>query len=363
MLILGIETSCDETACAVVKDGREVRSNVIASQVKVHAPYGGVVPELASRAHIENIVTILDKALKDAEVTLKEIDAFAVTLGPGLIGCLLVGVETAKTLAYLKRKPLIPVHHIAAHLYTPSLDLRAATSSVHQVGDRQNRTETHSGQTDSPADLDYPYLGMVVSGGHSSIVRVNKPGCYKVMGETLDDAAGEAYDKVAKALGLGYPGGPIIDALAKKGDGAAITFPRPCLHTNDYNVSYSGLKTAVVRSIAETGEEKVKESERIRADIAASFQEAAVDVLLAKLSKAVDDTGIRNLAISGGVACNSRLRKRARETFSNCELVIPPPILCTDNAAMVAGVAYIQKDNPTNDLLTLNADANYTLGE
>lgn len=341
MLVLGIETSCDETAAAVVEDGRFIRSNVIASQVKSHAEYGGVVPELASRLHTENAIPILDKALSDAKLTLSDVDIVAVTSGPGLIGSLLVGLEMAKALSYVLKKPLVPVHHIAAHLYSPFLD-----------------AEEVAGASE---DFDYPYLGLVVSGGHSSLIFVREPLRYEVIGRTLDDAAGEAFDKVAKLLGLGYPGGPIIDRLSEKGDPERVSFPRPGLKSDDCHLSFSGLKTSVVRFVKKWREEGRELSEQEMADIAASFQSAVIDTLLTKTGWALERTGAKRLAIVGGVACNRQLRREARKRLTGIELHIPPPILCTDNAAMIAGLALTLYQADRTASLTLNADANLKL--
>ncbi len=341
MLILGIETSCDETACAVVEDGRKILSNVIASQVKSHSRYGGVVPELASRLHIKNCIPILENALGEAGIGLSDIDAIAVTAGPGLIGSLLVGVEMAKALAYVLEKPLVPVHHIAAHLYTPFLDAADALGSSD--------------------DFDYPYLGLVVSGGHSSIIFVREPLSYDVIGRTLDDAAGEAFDKVAKLLGLGYPGGPIIDTLSTEGDPEFFRFPRPAMKGDDCHLSFSGLKTAVVRFVHKWRDEGRAIGDGDVKNIAASFQAAVVDTLISKTQRALIRTGAKRLAIVGGVACNQGLRAEAQSRLRRIKLHIPPPILCTDNAAMIAGLAPALLNAHRTAPLTLNADANLPL--
>ncbi len=313
MSILGIETSCDETACAVVADGKQVLSNVVASQVKIHSPYGGVVPELASRAHISNIVPVMDEAVKEAGVKLSEITAIAVTIGPGLIGSLLVGLEFAKALCFALDKPLIGVHHLAAHLYSIFLD------------------------EDS---LEYPYLGLVVSGGHTSLIIADSPVKYREVGQTLDDAAGEAYDKVAKLLQLGYPGGPIIDKLAKDGNPHRINFPRPHLTSGDFNFSFSGLKTAVVHYVQEQGLEKIKSDPCWLSDLCASFQQAVIDSLLVKTEQAARHFALQRLGITGGVAANRQLRQEALNRFAGWQLRIPPLKYCTDNAAMVAAIGY-----------------------
>jgi N6-L-threonylcarbamoyladenine synthase len=338
MLVLGIETSCDETACAVVRDGREILSNRIASQVQSHASYGGVVPELASRLHIENCIPIIEEALHIAGADLSDIDLVAVTAGPGLIGSLLVGTELAKALSYIMKKSLVPVHHIAGHLYTPFL--------------------TGGGETVS---FEYPYLGLVVSGGHSSLIYVKSPLCYEVIGRTLDDAAGEAFDKVAKLLGLGYPGGPVIDRLAQKGDPGFVHFPRPGVKGDDCHLSFSGLKTAVVRFVEQYRREGGSLREEDIMHIAASFQAALIDTLLIMTERALLLTGAKRLAIVGGVACNSLLRLEAQKRFHPVPIVIPPPILCTDNAAMIAGLAPALYHANRIAPLTLNADANWEL--
>jgi N6-L-threonylcarbamoyladenine synthase len=340
MLVMGIETSCDETACAVVQDGRIILSNVIASQVKSHTPYGGVVPELASRLHIENCIPILDKTLKTANLALADIDLFSVTAGPGLVGSLLVGVELAKTLAYVYNKPLIPIHHIAGHLYTPFL---------------------HEESNPAEDDFNYPYMGLVVSGGHSSLIYVRSPLCYEEIGRTLDDAAGEAFDKVAKLLGLGYPGGPIIDRLSEEGDPHFIEFPRPGSKSDSCDLSFSGLKTAVVRFVHKWKEENKTIVREDLANIAASFQFAVIDTLLGKTQTAIKKTGAERLAIVGGVACNKGLRREAQKQFSGIRIHIPPAVLCTDNAAMIAGLApHFYKAGEIAPL-TLNADVNLKL--
>jgi tRNA N6-adenosine threonylcarbamoyltransferase len=315
--ILGIETSCDETAAAVVEDGRRVRSSVVSSQVELHAPYGGVVPELASRAHVELINPVVDEALMEAGILdVRELDAVAACHGPGLAGALLVGVSAAKALALTTGLPYVQVNHLEAHLY--------------------------AGWLEEP-DLEPPLAVLVASGGHTLLVVMEGHGRYRVMGQTVDDAAGEAFDKVARFLGLGYPGGPVIDALAGKGDPDAITFPRPMLGEG-YDFSFSGLKTAVVNYAR-------KHPDADPNDIAASFQEAAVDVLTTKLLAAADDAGARTLVLGGGVAANSRLRSRVADaaTASGRRAFLPPPALCTDNGAMIAATAWwrLEADGPT----------------
>jgi tRNA N6-adenosine threonylcarbamoyltransferase len=339
MLVLGIESSCDETACSIVRDGHVILSNVIASQVKSHAEYGGVVPELASRLHTENSIPVVDEAVRGAGICLEDIDLVAVTDGPGLVGSLLVGVELAKSIAYVLGKPLVPVHHIAGHLYSPFLD--------HDKSDKK--------------DFNYPYVGLVVSGGHSSLIYVRGPLHYEEIGKTLDDAAGEAFDKVAKLLGLGYPGGPVIDRLSKKGDPGFVKFPRPGIRSSDCHLSFSGLKTAVVRYVRKSIEEKGSLDEEDISNIAASFQAAVIDTLLAKTKKALKITGCENLAIVGGVACNSGLRVAAKKKLTGIRIVIPPPVLCTDNAAMIAGLAPLIYRESRVASLSLNANASLKL--
>jgi N6-L-threonylcarbamoyladenine synthase len=315
--ILGIETSCDETAAAVVEDGRRVRSSVVSSQVDLHAPYGGVVPELASRAHVELINPVVDEALMEAGILdVRELDAVAACHGPGLAGALLVGVSAAKALALTTGLPYVQVNHLEAHLY--------------------------AGWLEEP-DLEPPLAVLVASGGHTLLVVMEGHGRYRVMGQTVDDAAGEAFDKVARFLGLGYPGGPVIDELAGKGDPDAIVFPRPMLGEG-YDFSFSGLKTAVVNYARKHPEVEPN-------DIVASFQEAVVDVLTTKLVAAADDAGARTLVLGGGVAANTRLRSRVADAAaaSGRRAFLPPPALCTDNGAMIAATAWwrLEADGPT----------------
>lgn len=353
MQILGIETSCDETSVALVEDGRFVRANLIASQTQLHAEFGGVVPELASRAHIQKLIPMIDECFFQTGIGWDDVDALAVTQGPGLVGALLIGVETAKALAFARRKPLIPVHHIAGHLYSVMLvDPERPVTILDAAG---NETPT----TDEP--LTYPYIGLVVSGGHSSLVLVETPSRFKLLGETVDDAAGEAFDKVAKLLDLGYPGGPIIDGLAAKGDRARFKFPRPMLNRENFDFSFSGLKTAALKLVQETTLARLKEDEKLLCDFCASFQEAIVEVLLRKAAAALDFYELRSLAIVGGVACNGRLRRAVPEYVPGARVVFPPPILCTDNAAMIAGLAFHRAAGHDACTLTLNAEANLPL--
>ena len=315
MLILGIETSCDETAASVVEDGRVIRSSVVSSQVDLHAQYGGVVPEVASRAHVDLVVPVVADALGEAGVELADIDAVAACHGPGLAGALLVGVSAAKALALVGGVPYVGVNHLEGHLY--------------------------AGWLEEP-DLPTPMAVALVSGGHTLIVAVDGPGAYRVLGETVDDAAGEAFDKVARFLGLGYPGGPVIDRLAREGDPAAIPFPRAM--PGELAASFSGLKTAVVQYVRANPDFRV-------ADVAASFQEAVVDQLLEKLALGADAVGAASLVLGGGVAANSRLRERVRELAdaTGRAAFLPPLALCTDNAAMIAATAHhrLAADGPT----------------
>ncbi len=313
--ILGLETSCDETAAAVVDDGRVVRSSVVSSQVDLHARFGGVVPEIASRAHVELIGPVFADALGEAGVDLADIDAVAACRGPGLTGALLVGVSAAKALALVTGKPYVGVNHLEAHLYAAWLE---------------------------DPDLTPPLAVLIVSGGHTMTVVVEGHGRYRLIGQTVDDAAGEAFDKVARFLGLGYPGGPAIDRIAREGDPAAIAFPRAMAGEADF--SFSGLKTAVVLHVRANPDAEV-------ADVAASFQAAAVDQLVHKLERAADDAGARTLVIGGGVAANSLLRARVEERAQATDrrAFLPPMDLCTDNAAMIAAAAWwrLRSDGPT----------------
>ena len=315
MLVLGIETSCDETAAAVVEDGRIVRSSVVSSQVDLHAQYGGVVPEVASRAHVDLIVPVVADALGEAGVELHDLDAVAATRGPGLAGALLVGVSAAKALALVAGIPYVGVNHLEAHLY--------------------------AGWLEQP-ELATPLVVLLVSGGHTMLVAVDGPGEYRILGQTVDDAAGEAFDKVARFLGLGYPGGPAIDRLARQGDPRAIPFPRAM--PGELDCSFSGLKTAVVHNVR-------AHPEVVVADVAASFQEAVVDQLLDKLARAADVAEATTLVLGGGVAANSRLRERteALAAATGRSAFLPPLALCTDNAAMIAATAAFRlaADGPT----------------
>lgn len=318
MLILGIETSCDETSAAVVKDGREILSSIILSQDVLHRQFGGVVPEIACRAHMESIVSVINSALSDAKVSLAEIDAVAVVNTPGLIGALLIGVTAAKTLCMALEVPLLAINHLHAHIYANNLE--------HE-------------------DIRYPTISLIVSGGHTTLFLSESETKHTPLGWTIDDAAGEAFDKVSKILGMGYPGGPIIDKLAKGGNRRAIAFPRAYLEKDSLDFSFSGLKTAVLyycRGQDVRMSESKTPSEQEIADIAASFQEAVIDVLIDKTVMASKMYNGRGIAVGGGVAANSRLRQRLQETAKEAGIPVyfPSPGLCTDNAAMVAGLAY-----------------------
>ena len=334
-LILAIESSCDETAASVVKNGRCVLSNIISSQIAIHTLYGGVVPEIASRKHIEKINQVVEAALKEADVTLDDIDASGVTYGPGLVGALLVGVAEAKAIAYAKKKPLVGVHHIEGHV--------SANYIEHP-------------------DLEPPFLCEIISGGHTHLVIVKDYGSFEILGRTRDDAAGEAFDKVARAIGLGYPGGPKIDKLAKEGNPHAIDFPRAHMEDAPYDFSFSGVKSAVLNHLNKcrmTGEPIVE------ADIAASFQQAVVDVLVDNAIRAAKDYHMDRLAIAGGVASNGALRA-AMEAACEKEGIRfyrPSPIFCTDNAAMIGVAAYYEYRKGTRHGWDLNAVPNLKLGE
>jgi len=332
MLLLTIETSCDETAAAVVRDGRTVLSSIVATQVKDHAIYGGVVPEIASRKHLETIPVVIDEALRKASVTLDTIEGVAVTQGPGLAGALLVGTAVAKAIAYARRLPIVGVNHIEGHLLAIFLEREVA----------------------------FPFVALAVSGGHTHLYRVDGIGRYTTLGQTLDDAAGEAFDKVAKLLGLPYPGGVEIDRLAAEGDPTRITFPRPLLHDGSFNFSFSGLKTAVLNHVRKN---PVQEDGQILRDLCASFQRAACDVLVAKTLLAAETEGIGRVVVAGGVACNSALRRHmAREAADRgIELAIPSPALCSDNAAMLAVPGDFYLSRGISDGLALDAVVNWPL--
>lgn len=333
--ILGIESSCDETAASVVKNGREVLSNVISSQIDLHTLYGGVVPEIASRKHIERINQVIEEALTTAHMTLDDLDAIGVTYGPGLVGALLVGVAEAKAISYAKKLPLVGVHHIEGHISANYIE--------------------------NP-DLELPFVCLVVSGGHTHLVVVRDYGKYEILGRTRDDAAGEAFDKVARAIGLGYPGGPKIDKISKEGNPEAITFPRPKFEDSPYDFSFSGLKSAVLNYLNGC---QMKGIEVNRADVAASFQKAVCDVLVEHAMIAVKESGLNKFAIAGGVASNSALRAAFEKACAErqIEFYHPSPIFCTDNAAMIGSAAYYEFIAGKRDGLDLNAVPNLKLGE
>ncbi|MDD3363087.1 MAG: tRNA (adenosine(37)-N6)-threonylcarbamoyltransferase complex transferase subunit TsaD [Hespellia sp.] len=333
--ILAIESSCDETAAAVVCNGREVLSNVISSQIALHTLYGGVVPEIASRKHIEKINQVIEEALAEANMTLDEIDAIGVTYGPGLVGALLVGVAEAKAIAYAKNKPLVGIHHIEGHISANYIE--------------------------NP-DLEPPFICLVASGGHTHLVCVKDYGKYEIIGRTRDDAAGEAFDKVARAIGLGYPGGPKIDQVSKEGNPDAIKFPHARMEDAPYDFSFSGLKSAVLNYINGC---TMKGESYHQADIAASFQKAVVDVLVEHSMRAVEMYGMNRFAIAGGVASNSALRAAMIKACEekNVKFYSPSPILCTDNAAMIGAAAYYEYLAGTRHGLDLNAVPNLKLGE
>ena len=335
VLIMAIESSCDETAASVVKNGREVLSNVISSQIDLHTLYGGVVPEIASRKHIEKIDQVVTQALEQASVTWDDIEAIAVTYGPGLVGALLVGVSYAKSLAWALKKPLIGVHHIEGHI------------SANYIENKE---------------LEPPFMCLVVSGGHSHLVKVSDYGEYEILGRTRDDAAGEAFDKVARAIGLGYPGGPKIDKVSYDGNPLAIDFPRARVAGNEYDFSFSGLKSAVLNYLNSM---TMKGEEISQADVAASFQQAVVDVLVGHSMTALEEYGFDKFAIAGGVASNSHLRKAFEEACEQRGVTFyrPSPIFCTDNAAMIGVAGYYEYMKGMRSGWDLNAVPNLKLGE
>lgn len=334
-LILAIESSCDETAAAVVKNGREVLSNIISSQIELHKLYGGVVPEIASRKHIEKINQVIEEALETANVTLDDLDAVAVTYGPGLVGALLVGVAEAKAISYAKKLPLVGVHHIEGHI------------SANYIENK---------------DLEPPFICLVVSGGHTHLVKVKDYGVYEILGRTRDDAAGEAFDKVARAIGLGYPGGPKIDRLSKEGNPNAIPFPKAKVAGAPYDFSFSGLKSAVLNYLNGC---KMRGEEVNYADVAASFQKAVTDVLVEHAILAAKEFHMDKLAIAGGVASNGTLRAAMEQACAKngIRFYRPSPIFCTDNGAMIGAAAYYEFIKGTRHGLDLNAVPNLKLGE
>ncbi|OCL27761.1 tRNA N6-adenosine(37)-threonylcarbamoyltransferase complex transferase subunit TsaD [Orenia metallireducens] len=334
-LTLGIESSCDETSAAVIKDGKEVLSNVIASQINLHRKFGGVVPEIASRKHVELINPVIEDALEEAGVDYEELSLVAVTYGPGLVGGLLVGIAAAKAIAYAHNIPLVGVNHIEGHIYSNFI---------------------------SHPEIEPPLLCLTVSGGHTDLLYFEELGSYQILGRTKDDAAGEAFDKVARVMEIGYPGGPAIDKLAKEGDSQAIDLPRPLIYDDNYDFSFSGLKTAVLNYI---NQKKQKGEEVPQADLAASFQQAVVDVLTAKVFKAAQDKGVKKVLLSGGVSANSHLRRELEEKLDELEIKLyyPQPKLCTDNAAMIGTAVYF-KYQLTGEIApySLNANPNLKLG-
>ena len=332
-LILAIESSCDETSAAVIKDGRYVLSNIISSQIDTHKQYGGVVPEVASRMHIEVINKVVLEALEEADIKLGDIDAIGVTYGPGLVGALLVGLQYAKGLSYSLKKPLIPVNHIEGHICANYIEHK---------------------------DLKPPFVSLVVSGGHTFIVHVKDYGVYDVIGQTRDDAAGEAYDKVARALGLGYPGGPKIDKLSKEGNENAIEFPKANFHDETLDFSFSGVKSAVLNYLNKC---KMQDVEVNKADVAASFQKAVIDVLKQNVMKTCKQKNVNKIAIAGGVASNSSLRETLIKEAAKegIEVLFPSKILCTDNAAMIGSAAYFNFVNGIKAELDINAKPNLKL--
>lgn len=333
--ILAIESSCDETAAAVVVNGRDLRSNVISSQIDLHTLYGGVVPEIASRKHIEKINQVIEQALSDADMTLDDMDAIGVTYGPGLIGALLVGVAEAKAISYAKDIPLVGVHHIEGHI------------SANYIENK---------------DLEPPFLCLVVSGGHTHLVKVADYGKYEILGRTRDDAAGEAFDKVARAIGLGYPGGPKIEKVSYEGNSDAIAFPRAKIADGVYDFSFSGLKSAVLNYLNGC---RMKGEEINQADVAASFQKSVTDVLVEHAMHAIDEYKMDKFAIAGGVASNGVIRQALEEACKKKGVACyrPSPILCTDNAAMIGAAAYYDFIAGKRAGLDLNAVANLKLGE
>jgi N6-L-threonylcarbamoyladenine synthase len=336
MIILGIDTSCDDTSAGVVVDGRQVLSNVVHSQVKLHQPHGGVVPELASREHLKNITPVVSESLRKANIRMRDLDGIAVTVGPGLVGALLVGLYYAKGLSYVHNIPLVGINHLEGHILSIFLE------------------------EESPG---FPFVALTVSGGHTSLYHVEGYGKYTQMGQTLDDAAGEAFDKVAKILGLGYPGGPVIENSARDGSKNRINFPRAYLSSDSFDFSFSGLKTAVALYIKKWRENQ-KEAEGVAlADIAASFQEAVVDVLVRKVMGARKKVGVTSVVVAGGVACNDRLRTSLNEAGSSRDIQVyyPRPEYCTDNGAMIAAAGYNRLLNDEKDDMSMDVRSKYPI--
>ena len=334
-LVLGIESSCDETSAAVVRGGREILSNIISSQIDIHKKFGGVVPEVASRKHVELVNVVIKEALQEAGVTLSDIDITGATYGPGLVGALLVGLSTAKALAYASKKKFVGVNHIDGHICANFL--------------------AHS-------ELEPPFVCLIVSGGHTNLAYISDYGKFEIMGRTRDDAAGEAYDKIARSIGLGYPGGPLIDNLAKSGNKDAINFPRVYLESGSFDFSFSGLKSSVLNYLNKM---KMGNKEINSADVAASFQEAVIDVLVKKAISAASVKKSQTIAVAGGVAANSRLREclTSEGNRRGIKIYFPPAVLCTDNAAMIASAAYYGYLNGNISDMYLNAIPNLKLGE
>jgi N6-L-threonylcarbamoyladenine synthase len=334
MIVLGIESSCDETAAAVVKDGNTILSTIVSSQVAFHKKYGGVVPEIASRKHVESIVPVIQEALAEAKLSLDEIEGIAVTQGPGLVGSLLIGISVAKSIAYVKNLPLVGINHLEGHLHAIFLE---------------------------EPDLTFPFIGLVVSGGHTNLYCVLEKGTYLFLGQSRDDAAGEAFDKVAKLLNLGYPGGVIIDTMAREGNPKAINFPRAIIAKDSFDFSFSGIKTAVLHYVKR---HEAEMSGALVKDIVASFQEAVVDVLVTKVIQATRHYGIDQVVLAGGVAANTRLREKmgVQAKSEGVRVFIPSPSLCTDNAAMIAATGHYYLQKGITSQLTLNALSRMPLG-
>ena len=330
VITLAIESSCDETACAILKNGREVLTNIISTQIETHKKFGGVVPEVASRKHIENIDVVVQQALEEANLGFGDITHIAVTYGPGLVGALLVGLSYAKALAFSLGIPFVGVNHIEGHL------------SANYIVDN---------------DLKPPFITLIVSGGHTHLVEVKDYGVYEILGKTKDDASGEAFDKIARAMNLGYPGGPIVDRLAKNGNPHSVEFPRACINEDGYDFSFSGLKSSVLNHLNSC---KMKGIEIVPDDICASFQAAVVDVLVNKTIKACKDKNYNIVTLSGGVAANSALREKMKQTCdeNGLKLCYPPLVLCTDNAAMIGCAGYYRYINGRRDGMELNAVPN-----